>query len=99
MKTSTSKGKHGIQWTVQNQLKDLDFADNLALLSHTHQQMQMKKTSVAAASSSAGFNIHKGKGKILKYNTENIDLITPDGETMEEMESFTHLDSIIELKA
>ncbi|VDP56620.1 unnamed protein product [Schistosoma margrebowiei] len=36
MKTSTSEGKHGIQWTAQNQLDDLDFADVLALLSRTH---------------------------------------------------------------
>ncbi|VDO73668.1 unnamed protein product [Schistosoma margrebowiei] len=26
---STSEGKHGIQWTAQNQLDDLDFADDL----------------------------------------------------------------------
>ncbi|VDO51549.1 unnamed protein product [Schistosoma margrebowiei] len=32
MKTSTSGEKHGIQWTSQNQLEDLDFADDLALL-------------------------------------------------------------------
>ncbi|VDO52788.1 unnamed protein product [Schistosoma margrebowiei] len=40
MKTSTSEGKHGIQWTAQNQLDDLDFADDLALLSHAQEQMQ-----------------------------------------------------------
>ncbi|VDP54033.1 unnamed protein product [Schistosoma margrebowiei] len=52
MKTSTSEGKHGIQWTAQNQLDDLDFADDLALLSHTHEQMQTKTASVAAVSAS-----------------------------------------------
>ncbi|VDP58431.1 unnamed protein product [Schistosoma margrebowiei] len=36
MKTSTSEGKHGIQWTFRMQLDDLDFADDLALLSQTH---------------------------------------------------------------
>ncbi|VDO54672.1 unnamed protein product [Schistosoma margrebowiei] len=50
MKTSTSEGKHGIQWTARNQLDDLDFADDLALLSRTHEQMQMKTASVAAVS-------------------------------------------------
>ncbi|VDO90786.1 unnamed protein product [Schistosoma margrebowiei] len=35
MKTSTSEGKHGIQWTSRMQLDDLDFADYLALLSQT----------------------------------------------------------------
>ncbi|VDO89102.1 unnamed protein product [Schistosoma curassoni] len=40
MKTSTSKGKHGIQWTAMIQLDDLDFANDLALLSQTQNQMQ-----------------------------------------------------------
>ncbi|VDO49108.1 unnamed protein product [Schistosoma margrebowiei] len=63
MKTSTSQGKHGIQWTAQNQLHDLDFVDDLALLSHIHEQIQMKTASVAAFSASVGLNIHKGKTK------------------------------------
>ncbi|VDP62449.1 unnamed protein product [Schistosoma curassoni] len=49
MKTSTSEGKHGIQWTARLQLDHLDFTDDLALLSHTRQQIKEKTTSVAAA--------------------------------------------------
>ena len=30
------------QWTPWSQLEDLDFADDLALLSHSHKQMQRK---------------------------------------------------------
>ncbi|VDP70333.1 unnamed protein product [Schistosoma curassoni] len=95
MKTSTSKGKHDIQWTAQNQLDDLYFADDLVLLSHTHQQMQMKTASVAAVSASVGLKIHKGKTNVLKNNTENSNPITLDGETLEDVESFTYLESII----
>ncbi|VDP86707.1 unnamed protein product [Schistosoma mattheei] len=62
-------------------LEDSDFADDLVLLSHTHQQMQVKTTNAATASELAGFNIHKGKTKIRKYNTMNINqsnhLLTP----------------------
>ncbi|VDO63684.1 unnamed protein product [Schistosoma curassoni] len=65
MKTSTFGGKHGIQWTARMQLDDLDFADDLALLSHIQQQIQEKTTSAAAV----GINIHKGKSKILRYNS------------------------------
>ncbi|VDP57856.1 unnamed protein product [Schistosoma margrebowiei] len=46
MKTSTSDGKHEIQWTAQNQLENLDIEDNLALLTHTQELMQMKTTSI-----------------------------------------------------
>ncbi|VDP77920.1 unnamed protein product, partial [Schistosoma mattheei] len=95
MKTSTSDGLHGMQWTAQNQLDDLDLADDLALLSHTHEQMQIKTASVAAVSASVGFSIHKRKTKVLKFKTENNIPITLDGETLEDVESFTYLGSII----
>nr|KAG5712763.1 hypothetical protein BaRGS_029818 [Batillaria attramentaria] len=42
MKTTTAGRKNGIQWTLWTQLDDLDFADDLALLSHSHSQMQDK---------------------------------------------------------
>ncbi|VDP38488.1 unnamed protein product [Schistosoma margrebowiei] len=47
------------------QLDDLDFADDLALLFQTQQQMQEKTNSVAAASAAVGLNTHKGKSRIL----------------------------------
>ncbi|VDO99894.1 unnamed protein product [Schistosoma mattheei] len=96
MKTSTSEGKHGIQWTVQNQLDDLGFTDDLALLFHTQEQMQKKIANVAAVSASVGLNMYKGKSKILTYKTENTNPITLDGETMEDVESFTYMGSIID---
>ena len=42
MKKTTTNRRNGIQWTPLSQLEDLDFADDLALLSHSHQQMQEK---------------------------------------------------------
>ncbi|CAH8556054.1 unnamed protein product [Schistosoma curassoni] len=96
MRTSTSEGKHGIQWTAQNQLDDLDFADDLALLSRTHEQMQMKTASEAAVSASLGLSIHKGKAKVLKFKAEDNNPITLDGETLEDVESFIYLGSIID---
>ncbi|VDO63241.1 unnamed protein product [Schistosoma margrebowiei] len=96
MKTSTSKEKHGIQWTSRMQLDDLDFADDLALLSQTQQQMQEKTTSVAAASAAVGLNIHNGKSKILRYNTACTNPITIDGEDLEDFKTFTYLGSIVD---
>ncbi|VDO62231.1 unnamed protein product [Schistosoma margrebowiei] len=96
MRTSTSEGKHGIQWTAQNQLDDLNFADDLALLSHTHEKMQVKTASVAAVSASVGLSIHKEKTKVLKFKAENSNPITRDGETLEDVKSLTYLGSIID---
>ncbi|VDO96554.1 unnamed protein product [Schistosoma curassoni] len=96
MGNSTSEGKHGIQWTAQNQLDDLDFADDLSLLSHTYEQIQMKTACVAAVSASVDLSIHKGKTKVLKFKVVNSNPITLDGETLEDVELFTYLGSIID---
>ncbi|VDO74072.1 unnamed protein product [Schistosoma margrebowiei] len=90
MKTSTSGGKHGIQWTVRMWLDDLDFADNLARLSHT--QQQMKKTTCVAA---VGLDIHKERSRVLRYNTTCTNRITLDEAALEGVKTFKYLDSII----
>jgi hypothetical protein len=43
-----------IQWTMFNQLDDLDFTDNIALLSHSHQHMQEKLTQVERRAAETG---------------------------------------------
>ncbi|VDP80745.1 unnamed protein product [Schistosoma mattheei] len=71
------------------QLDDIDFAEDLALLSQTQQQMQEKTTSVAAASAAVGLNIHKGKSNILRYNTACTNPITINGEALEDVKTLT----------
>ncbi|VDP40099.1 unnamed protein product [Schistosoma curassoni] len=78
------------------QLDDLDFADDLALLSHTQQQMQKKMTNEAAVSVVVGLKIHKGKCKVLRYNTACNNRITLEGEDLEDVKTFTHLGGIID---
>ncbi|VDP38566.1 unnamed protein product [Schistosoma mattheei] len=78
------------------QLVNLDFIDDLVLLSYIQQQMQEKTTSVAAASAEVGLNIHKGKSRILRYNTECTYPITIDGEDLEDVKTFAYLGSIID---
>ncbi|VDO52539.1 unnamed protein product [Schistosoma margrebowiei] len=96
MKTSTSEEKHGIQWTARMKLHDLYFADNLALLSHTQQQIQEKTINVASVSAAVGLNIHKRKSKILQHNTACTDEITLEREDSEVVRTFTYLGSIID---
>jgi glycosyltransferase A (GT-A) superfamily protein (DUF2064 family) len=40
MKITTESRENGIQWTPQDQVDDVDFADDLALLSNSCIQMQ-----------------------------------------------------------
>uniref|UniRef100_A0AAV2LFI9 Rho-GAP domain-containing protein n=1 Tax=Knipowitschia caucasica TaxID=637954 RepID=A0AAV2LFI9_KNICA len=96
MKTSTNQMRNGIQWTLWEQLDDLDFADDLALLSHTHQQMQEKTSRVANNSARLGLHINRGKSKVFKINASNNTPITVQGEALEEVDSFTYLGSILD---
>ncbi|VDO87487.1 unnamed protein product, partial [Schistosoma curassoni] len=50
----------------------------------------------AAASAAVGLNIHKGKSKILRYNTACTNAITIDGEALEDVKTLTYLSSIID---
>ncbi|VDP83454.1 unnamed protein product, partial [Schistosoma curassoni] len=58
--------------------------------------MQEKTTSEAASSAAVGLNIHKGKSKILRYNSECTHPITIDGDDLEDVKTFTYLGSIID---
>ncbi|VDP35079.1 unnamed protein product [Schistosoma curassoni] len=55
-----------------------------------------KTTSVAAASEAVGLNIHKGKSRVLRYNTACTNPVTSNGDDLEDVKTFTYLSSIID---
>jgi len=73
-----------------SQLDDLDFADDLALLSHNHQQMQEKTSDLHHASVQVGLTLNKQKTKILRINAGTLET----GE-LDQIECFTYLDSLV----
>ena len=91
MKKNKTNRRNRIQWTPWSQLEDLDFADDLALLSQRHQQMQEKTELLNTVSTQLGFNINISKTKIMKANTKNNNPIILNGEPLEETYSFTYL--------
>jgi len=96
MKETTKGRRNGIQWTPWTQLEDLDFADDLALLSHTHDQMQGKTSSLDILSKSVGLKIHPGKSKILKTSPDQKINVKIEEQVLEEVDSFCYLGSIID---
>ena len=66
MRTFTEGKRNGIQSTLWWQLDDLDFADDLALLSHSHAQFQDKTTCLDSVSARTGLLTNIGKTKILR---------------------------------
>lgn len=78
------------------QLEDLDFADELALLSHSHDQMQGNISTLDNVSSSVGLKIHPEKFKILKTRPNQQEHVKIGEQVLEEVDSFCYLGSIID---
>ena len=95
MKTTMEGSRTGVQWTLLSQLHDLDFADDLALLSHIQRHAQDKVHSLPTTAEMASLNINKSKTKIMRINSTNQALIKLDNEDIENVSSFTYLGSVI----
>ena len=95
MKTTTAGKNNGIQWTLWTQLDDLDFADDIALLSHNKRQMQDKTTLLAATSAGIGLQINQEKTELMKMNTTAQEPVTVGGQAIREVDSFVYLGSVV----
>ena len=96
MRTSTDGKRNGIQQTLWSQLDNLDFADDLVLLSHRHVQMQDKTTCLDSASARMGLHINNGKTKIMRMWYASNSPVTVAGQPLEVVSSFTYLGSIVD---
>jgi hypothetical protein len=94
MKTSMHQPR-GIQWALISKLEDLDFADDVSLLSHQLQQMQQKTESPYQTAKSTGLDINIDKTKNLRINAQQNDPINLNGDDIQDVSQFTYLGSII----
>ena len=92
---NTVKTPRGIQWTLWSKLEDLDFADDISLISNTQQQMQEKTRILAEQASQVGLKINIAKSKVMRINETQDAAIMLGTEELEEVESFTYLGSIV----
>jgi len=94
MKQATSDKKTGIQWTFTKQLEDLDFADDISLLSHRHQDAQEKLSRLADEAVKTGLDINTKKTEVIRINNKKQDPITLHDEDLNEVEKFVYLGSV-----
>ena len=92
-KTAYGNTNTGIQWTFSKKLEDLQFADDLALLSHRLQDIQNKLTSLEETAQLVGLKINAEKTKLLQANTKQDPQFTIYGTNIEDVREFTYLGS------
>ena len=84
-----------IQWTLFSQLEDLDFADDLAVLSSKHAHLQERTDRLNSYTKQTGLNISSSKTQVMCINTTPTAKITVNGDPLEYVKDFTYLGSLI----
>ena len=85
----------GIQWTLTKQLQDLDFADDISLLAHRHEDAQTKLQHVADEAEKVGLHININKTEVMRVNYNRQETIQLQGKEIKEADSFTYLGSVV----
>ena len=74
-------------------LEDLDYADDIALLAHRHQDMQDKTNVLATTAGNLGLKINiKDTGHLRKSSSHNESILIK-GEVVDEVDHVTYLGS------
>ena len=95
MRQSTAGQRTGIQWTFTKQLEDLDFADDISLLSHKQQDAQEKLCRVAAEAEKTGLQINIGKTETMRVNNKQNDPLRLHQENIKEIDKIVYLGSVV----
>ena len=78
---TTADRKRGIQWNFHSVLENLDFADDISLLSSRRDDIQEKMNRLTSFT------------KLMKLNTTNNQSVTVNNQQLEEVDEFTYLGS------
>ena len=91
MRQTVEGERTGIRWKFTTMLEDLDFADDIALLSSTMNHLQHKTATLEDDAAKVGLKLNGQKCKTMKVNSRSDDRLRVGGQEVEEVESFTYL--------
>ena len=78
-----------------SKLEDLDFADDVALISSTQRHVQLKTNRLVENAERTGLRVNVGKCKVMKVNAKNNEAITVNGLVLEDVEKFNYLGATV----
>ena len=85
----------GIRWTLFDMLEDLDFTDDLALLSHMHQHMQEKAPHFSKFGQQVRLQISKRKMEVMTLNVNVPAPVLLEDQALPSIQTFTYLRSVV----
>ena len=80
---------------MTTKLEDLDFADDIALLSSTKQHIQTKTDKLAHDAERVGLKVNVDKSKLLQINSRNNDTVEVNGQEIEDVDRFVYLGATV----
>ncbi len=95
MRKSVGGRKRGIRWTLTEQIEDLDYADDLSLLSHTGRDMKEKTNRLRDYAEQVGLKINAKKTKLMTIQTDRDINLELNNEKIEKVEKFTYLGAVL----
>jgi hypothetical protein len=95
MKRMKGLRKRGIQWSMKERLKDLDYADDIFLLAHGFCSTDEKLKRLKEEAELAGLHININKTKGMRVRTSNIQKFGLEETEIEEVGSFVYLGSVV----
>ena len=91
MKMTTTDSRRGFRWTLTIYVDNLDYADDISLLSSRQRGVQ-EKTDTAQK---LGLNVNTSKTKLMKMNHKSNDPVTINNRDIDEVNEFTYMRSKI----
>jgi hypothetical protein len=88
MRKVMEKRKRGLQWGLQDRLEDLDFADDICLLSQRYRDMEIKLVKLQREAEDAGLQINVNKTKEMRINSDIEHRLSINGKDIEQVESY-----------
>ena len=80
-----------LTWNFTSRLEDLDFADDVALISSTQRQCQLKTNRLVTNAARSDLWVNVDKCKVMRMNARNNGAITVNGQVLEDVEKFIYL--------
>jgi hypothetical protein len=87
--------KRWIQWSMNERLEDLDYADDICLLAQRFYDMEEKLKRLRLEAELAGLHININKTEGMRVNTSNIQKFRVVETEIEEVGSFVYLGSVV----
>lgn len=95
MRETTKDKKRGLQWSLMEQLEDIDYADDIALISQRHTDMKEKLLKLDEEARKTGLKINVKKTKSLRLNHASEATFSIRQDTIEEVQDFAYLGSAV----